>query len=133
VFDASEVGIYHCWNRLVQRRHLFGWDPLTGNDYSYRKEWVRDRFRQLAAAMAVEILDFAVLDNHLHVVLRNRPDVVTQWSDKEVAERWWHVCPSRRNRDGSVPEPKPCEIALLLPDVETYRQQLLESLANLAA
>ena len=23
VFDPDEVGAYHCWNRLVQRRHLF--------------------------------------------------------------------------------------------------------------
>ena len=23
VFDPDEVGVYHCWNRLVQRRHLF--------------------------------------------------------------------------------------------------------------
>ena len=27
--------------------------------------------------------------NHVHVILRNRPDVVAGWSDEEVARRWW--------------------------------------------
>ena len=124
VFDPDSVGIYHCWNRLVRRRHLFGWDAFTGKDFGYRKEWFRDRLRELARSMAIEILDYAVLDNHLHVVLRNRPDIVETWSDEEVARRWWFVCPLHRNKDGSIPDPKPCEIGLLLPQVAEYRRRL---------
>ncbi len=71
VFEPDEVGVYHCWNRLVRRHHLFGWDALTGNDYSYRKDWVRDRFRELAGAMAINVLDYAILDNHLHIHIKH--------------------------------------------------------------
>jgi REP element-mobilizing transposase RayT len=124
VFDPDEVGVYHCWNRLVQRRHLFGFDQLTGRDYSYRKSWVRDRLRQLAGGMAIEVLDYAVLGNHLHLVLRNRPDLVSSWSDEEVARRWWLVCPLRRNKDGTIPDPKPCELGLLRQKVDEYRARL---------
>ena len=124
VFDPDEVGVYHCWNRLVQRRHLFGFDRLTGKDYSYRKAWVRDRLKQLAGAMAIDVLDYAIMDNHLHVVLRNRPDIVSAWSDEEVVRHWWLVCPLRRNPDGTVPEPKPCEIGLLLRKVDQYRVRI---------
>jgi hypothetical protein len=124
VFEPDEVGIYHCWNRLVQRRHLFGFDLLTGRDYSYRKRWVRDRLKQLAGAMAIEVLDYAVLGNHLHVVLRNRPDLVERWSDEEVVRRWWLVCPLRRNQDGTIPDPKPCELGLLRQKVDEYRARL---------
>jgi hypothetical protein len=46
--------------------------------------------------MAIDVLDYAILGNHLHVVLRNRPDIVSTWSDAEVARRWWFVCPSRK-------------------------------------
>ena len=123
-FDPDTVGVYHCYNQLVQKRFLFGFDSFTRKDYSYRKEWVRDRFKQLAGAMAIDVLDYAVLDNHLHVVLRNRPDLVSQWSDEEVARRWWFVCPDRKNDDGSVPEPKPCEINLNLQKVDEYRSRL---------
>lgn len=124
VFDRDEVGVYHCWNRLVQRRHLFGYDWLTGKNYKYRKVWVRDRLKELAGSMAMDVLDYAILDNHLHVVLRNRPDIVRTWSDEEVARRWWFVCPARRNEDGSVPAPKPCEIGLLLQKADQYRSRL---------
>jgi len=124
VFVPDEPGVYHCWNRLVRQRHLFGWDSLTGKDFSYRKEWVRDRFRELACGMAIDVLDYAVLDNHLHIVLRNRPDIVDTWSDEEVVRRWWIVCPSRKNDDGSAADPKPCELALLMPDVDELRGRL---------
>jgi REP element-mobilizing transposase RayT len=124
VFDPDQVGIYHCWNRVVRRRHLFGWDAVTGRDFSYRKNWVRDRFRELAGSMAIEVLDYAILDNHAHIVLRNRPDIVETWSDEEVVRRWWFVCPWRRNEDGSIPDPKPCEIGLLMPRVDEYRRRL---------
>ena len=124
IFYPHHVGVYHCWNRLVQRRFLFGFDTLTGKDHSHRKAWVRDRFQELAGAMAIDVLDYAILDNHLHVVLRNRPDIVAAWSDEEVARRWWFVCPLRRNTDGSAAEPKPCEIGLFMADVDEYRTRL---------
>ena len=91
---------------------------------SYRKDWVRDRFKDLARAMAVDVLDYAILDNHLHVVLRNRPDIVNTWSDEEVARRWWFVCPWRKNGDGSTPDPRPCEVKLLMQKASEYRARL---------
>ena len=69
-------------------------------------------------------MDYAILDNHFHIVLRNRPDIVSRWSDEEVARRWWFVCPDRKNKDGSIPDPKPCEIGLLLEQVDEYRRRL---------
>jgi hypothetical protein len=53
VFRPDEVGVYHCWNRLVRRRHLFGYDSFTHTDYGYRKEWVRDEFKRLARGLAM--------------------------------------------------------------------------------
>jgi len=74
--------------------------------------------------MAIDVLDYAVLGNHLHLVLRNRPDLVGTWSDDEVARRWWLVCPLRRNPDGSIPDPRPCELGLLRQKVDEYRARL---------
>ncbi|HEY6563879.1 MAG TPA: hypothetical protein VIY86_05250, partial [Pirellulaceae bacterium] len=44
--------------------------------------------------------------------------------DEEVARRWWYVCPLRRNKDRSIPEPLPCEIKLLMVNVDEYRKRL---------
>jgi REP element-mobilizing transposase RayT len=46
---------------------------------------------------AVELASYAIMHNHLHTVLRSRPDLVEQLSDYEVAERW--VCIFSSNMD----------------------------------
>ncbi|MCA9259026.1 MAG: hypothetical protein KDA61_07495 [Planctomycetales bacterium] len=97
---------------------------MTQRDYSYRKVWFRDRLQELAGAMAIDVLDYAILDNHFHTIFRNRPDIVESWSDEEAVRRWLRVCPLNRNRDGSIPDPLPCEIRLLLPQVEELRLRI---------
>lgn len=116
VFDPQGVGVYHCWSRCVRRAFLCGWDPFACKDCSHRKTWLLDGFKRLAGAMAVDVLDYAILDNHLHVVLRNRPDVAQSWSDEEVALRWWRLCPERKDPDGSPAEPTPLELKMLQSD-----------------
>ena len=123
-FDPDVVGVYHCWNRVVQRRHLFGFDALTGKDYSYRKSWIWNRLKELAAVMGIDVLDYAILDNHLHLVLRNRPDVIEQWDDLEVARRWWLLCPERKEQDGSAAEPTRCELRYYQQKADEYRARL---------
>ena len=79
------VGVYHCIARCVRRAFLCGVDPYTGQDYSHRKEWILDRLRELAGLFAIEVCGYSVMSNHLHLVLRNRPDIAGQWSDDEIA------------------------------------------------
>jgi REP element-mobilizing transposase RayT len=124
IFNPDQVGVYHCWNRVVQRRHLFGFDRLTGKDYSYRKLWLKERLQELAAVFAIDFLEYAILDNHLHLVLRNRPDIVEQWDDREVAHRWWVICPERKNADGSAAEPTEPELLHFEQRAEEYRKRL---------
>jgi hypothetical protein len=50
----------------------------------------------LAGLFGLEIAAFAVMSNHLHVILRIRPDVVALWSDQEVARRWLALFPRGR-------------------------------------
>ena len=85
---ADEVGVYHCIQRVVRRAFLCGVDPLSGNSYDHRRVWIRDRLEYLAGLFGVEVAAFAVMSNHVHVILRNRPDVVALWTDQEVARRW---------------------------------------------
>ena len=127
VFDPEVVGIYHCYNRCSQRAFLCGFDPVTQQDFSHRKQWVQDRLKLLARGMAVEILDYAVLDNHLHCVLRNRPDLVGTWPDEEVVRRWWLLCPDRRDERGEPAEISNIELQARLADheqVAEYRKRL---------
>lgn len=113
VIDESSVGAYHVWTRAARRAHLMGRDLATGRDFSHRKELIRRRIEDLASIYAVECLDHTVLDNHLHLILRNRPDIVAGWSDDEVARRWLRLCAATlRLKD----EPKPEAVADLVAD-----------------
>jgi len=48
---------------------------------------VEDRIHELAAIFGVAIWGYAVMSNHVHVVVQTLPDAVAGWSDAEIAER----------------------------------------------
>ncbi len=87
LLDPARSTWIHCISRCVRRAFLCGENGL-GKPVDHRKAWIEARLRSLAAAFAVEVAGYAVMSNHLHVVLRMRPSVVASWSDREVAERW---------------------------------------------
>ena len=98
VVVADEIGVYHCVHcvkRVVRRAFLCGVDALSGKSYDHRRAWVRDRLESLAGLFGVAIAAIAVMSNHLHVILRNRPDEVALWSDSEVARRLLALFPDR--------------------------------------
>jgi len=37
--------------------------------------------------LEIVVVAFSVISNHLHVILKNRPDVVKDWSQEEVVRR----------------------------------------------
>ena len=66
--------------------------------------------------VGIDCLTYTVLSNHLHIVLRSRPDVVRQWSDTEVARRWLRLFPKRRDAEGNPAEPENHELNMITSD-----------------
>ncbi|MEM9368823.1 MAG: hypothetical protein AAGD07_22760 [Planctomycetota bacterium] len=116
-FDPHEVSVVHVVQRCVRRAFLAGVDRETGKDYSFRKEWIRKRMEALASVFAVDVLSYAVMSNHLHQILRNRPDTCAQWSDEEAAIRWLRVFPGRRLEE-HLAEPTENDVKMLVQDKE---------------
>ncbi len=56
-----------------------------------RKQWIEDRLELLVSVFAVEIGGFAILDNHLHLLVNLQPAQVDKWSDEEVLARWCRI------------------------------------------
>jgi hypothetical protein len=102
IVDQDQVGVYHCVARCVRRAFLCGADPLSGKSFEHRKDWVQQRLEELAALFAVDICGFAVLSNHLHLVLRIRPDLAQDWSDEEVVLPWQRLFPWRDDSGASA-------------------------------
>ena len=84
--DPDEIQVVHAVQRCVRQAFLCGLDKNTGSNYEHRRRWIRERLEFLASVFGIDCL----LSNHLHIVLRSRPDVVKSWSDQEVARRWRH-------------------------------------------
>jgi REP element-mobilizing transposase RayT len=122
VLPPDESCFAHLYNRCVQGTYLCGVDHATGKDYSHRKKWIVQRLEQLASVYLIDILAFAVLDNHLHVVVRTLPDEVKKLTDRQVAIRWLSLHPGWLLDEFVCVEPTEAQIKQLLADPEKIEQ-----------
>ena len=118
---TNDVSTYHVWTRCVQQQFLLGKDPADPSavDYSYRREWSEKLLIHLLSVMALDCHGYAILGNHEHATMTQRPDLVAGMSDEEVAWRWkmmwpkWDFCDRVWYRD-----PTDAEIERLLGNAE---------------
>jgi hypothetical protein len=118
--NEHQPGCYHLVTRCVRRAFL------CGNGYDHRKEWLLRRIRHMSQVFAVDVLAVAVMSNHLHLVVKNRPDRAKRWTPATLAERWAQVFP-RRDQSGQEVDPNPLTLAAWASDpawVATHRQRL---------
>ena len=87
IVDYESPGYYHCISRCVRREALLK-DPA-------RRRWLLERMEFLARHLAIEIYAYAIMENHLHILIRIRPDLVRQWDDRQVASRRLGVLPRK--------------------------------------
>lgn len=89
--DVSVSRWYHCISRCVRQAFLIGKaTPGLG-----RKAWLENRLKELDKVFAISVGGFAVMDNHLHLLLRLDPQVAAQWTAIEVVTRWHQLFPPR--------------------------------------
>jgi len=87
--DVGVTRWYHCVSRCVRRAFLLAEGELD------RKQWIEDRLKELADIFSVSVGGFAVLDNHLHVLVRLDVEPAQVWSNEEVVRRWGRLFPPR--------------------------------------
>ena len=120
IVSKGQPAMFHCVTRCVRRAWLCGVDPLTGADHEQRKQVVEARIRQLGEIFAVGIYAYAVMSNHLHVVLAVEPEAAAHWSDDQVAQRWLRLFPVR---DAERYEARR---SALLATIDRYRERLTD-------
>ena len=89
--DPAMTRSYHLVTRCVRRAFLLG------EGMHDRKSWIEHRLEELAEIFSVAVAGFAILDNHLHLLVRLDPDVAQGWSDsdEDVVRRWGRLFPPR--------------------------------------
>jgi len=86
--SLEDTPYYHCCSRVVRRAFLCGDDSYSGKNYDHRRAWVESLLFELEAVFAIDIATFAVMSNHLHLVLRVDIEKANCWTDREVLEQW---------------------------------------------
>jgi len=85
---------YHCITRCVRRSFLCGYDEVTQKDYNYRKEIIKNFLQILTKAYFIEICSYAIMCNHIHLVLYVNDTNVQSVKDDEILNRWSLIYPS---------------------------------------
>ena len=111
---------------------------MTRRDFSHRKAIVERRILALGNLFSVGIYAYAVMRNHLHVVVELIPQVAAAWSADEVAARWCRLYPRQNqatNARAEVLAGNACRIKVLrgrLGDLSWFMRRLAEPIARRA-
>jgi hypothetical protein len=125
-FDPQSPPWIHAISRCVRRAFL------CGDGYDHRKSWIERRLGILARCCAVDVGAYAIMSNHIHLVLRPVPERAARLDEVAVARAWWHlrhdVDPATGcDRYGTAQVPPQTQIDALAADptfVSTWRQRL---------
>lgn len=109
-FDHRAPPFLHVISRCVRRAFL------CGDECEHRRLWIERRLEMLAGCFAIDVAGFAVMANHLHLVVRPVPERIGGWSDEQVARSWLRAC-APMDRDGLVDEPVDLRIEAAMQNV----------------
>ncbi len=126
--SIEDTSWYHCCSRVTRRAFLFGNDELTGKNYDYRRAWVESLLLKLGDIFAIDVAAYAVMSNHLHLVLQIDIELANRWTDREVVEQWHQLFNgtelTQRFAKGEVIEEY--QVAKLKHLVAIYRSRLCD-------
>jgi len=92
--DPTQAQFFHLISRCVRRSWLCGRDSYSNKDFEHRKTWLTKRILELGDIFATGIYAFAVMSNHVHLVLHMHPATANSWSAIDVANRWVRLFPA---------------------------------------
>jgi REP element-mobilizing transposase RayT len=121
--DPTQAQFFHLVSRCVRRAWLCGRDRYSNKNFEHRKAWLKKRILELGDIFATGIYAFAVMSNHVHVVLHMHPATANGWSNEDVARRWVRLFPA------STPELSTQKVAAIIENpalVTIYRARLAD-------
>ncbi|WP_448550495.1 transposase [Thalassotalea fusca] len=126
--SLSDTPYYHVCSRVVRQAYLCGVDKHSGQSYEHRRDWVEQRIHQLSQVYSIDICAYAVMHNHLHLVLHVDVEQANTWSNEEVVARWHMLFKGTllTQRFAKQEPLKPYELATIASCVEEYRKRLMD-------
>lgn len=130
IIREGEIATYHVWSQTALQRFLLGRDFGLKQNNEHRRAWCMSLAGYLERVFAVDIGALHPMDNHFHLILRTRPDLVAKLTDEEVAFRWRLAWPKYNEDTGEwyrYPTDADIRKLLVAPD------KLLQVRANLSS
>lgn len=123
---VEDTPYYHVVSRCVRKSFLCGVDGDTGKSFEHRRAWIEQRIRLLASLFSIDICAYAVMSNHLHIVVKLQPQQASNWNKQDVLTRWTSLHKGtllvKRYLAGNALSP--AELDTVHSCVEVYRQRL---------
>ncbi|BFM48211.1 transposase [Marinomonas sp. THO17] len=119
---------YHCISRCVRRAFLCGEDSVSGKSFEHRRGWIEARLLLLAEVFAIDVCAYAIMSNHIHVVLHIDEREAMEWTTKEVLVRWHKLHKGTLFTEQYVSGQDLPDYALQLVEAsaEAYRERLMD-------
>ncbi len=119
LFRPDEQAIVHVMNRCVRKIFLLRDKGNGGKGYLPRRQLFENELKKATSGFGIDLMSYAIMDNHFHLILRSRPDVVGQWDDEKVVRQWHKLCPIFHDKNGFPTEnPGQAELSKVLSDVD---------------
>ncbi|TWX62701.1 transposase, partial [Colwellia sp. C1TZA3] len=125
-----DTSYYHICSRTVRKAFLCGVDKETGVSFEHRRAWIEKRLLQLSQVFSIDICAYAVMHNHLHIVLHVNSEQVKSWSTEEALQRWHQLFKGTRltqqysNKQHEKPLDK-FQLATVESTADIYKQRLM--------
>ncbi|MFT6088088.1 MAG: REP element-mobilizing transposase RayT [Glaciecola sp.] len=118
---------YHISSRTVRKAFLCGVDNETGISFEHRRTWIERRLFQLARVFCIDICAYAVMHNHLHIVLHVDSEQVKNWSTDEVLQRWHQLFKGTllTQKYSSKQSLDKFQLAMIESTADIYKQRLM--------
>jgi len=82
-------GTFHVITRCARRTFLFG------DGREHRRGWLANSLTETLPHFGIELLTYAIMSNHVHLVVRLRPERVDEWTHLEAARHALSTFPAR--------------------------------------
>lgn len=86
--SISDTPYNHIVSRCVRRSYLCSFDKASGKSYEHRKQGIENRIRLLSSIFAIDICAYAVMSNHIHIVVKLHPESIKDLSTDNILKRW---------------------------------------------
>jgi len=128
LISLQDTSYYHCVSRCVRRAFLCGSDKFTGKSYEHRRGWIEDKMLFLGRVFAIDICAYSVMSNHTHLVLHVNAEQASNWSIKQVLERWHRLHKGTQFTQKYLENKgmEEFELASVYDSCEKYRKRLMD-------